>query len=102
MLIFEIMNSKVTRYSTEFKIKAVELSKLRENVNTVASELNITYETLQRWRKAYDDGKFEEGAPKYSLEQEEIMRLKRLLRDVTEERDILKKVVGIFSEKKDR
>jgi transposase len=96
------MNGKGTRYSTEFKIKAVELSKSRGNINTVASELNITYESLQRWRKAYDDGKFVEGSPKCSPEQEEIFQLKRLLRDVTEERDILKKVVGIFSEKKDR
>lgn len=96
------MNSKGRRYSTEFKIKAIELSKSRENVGTVASELNISYETLQRRRKAYEDGKFEEGSPKHSPEQEEIIRLKRLLRDITEERDILKKVVGIFSEKKDR
>lgn len=96
------MNSKGTRYSTEFKIKAVELSKSRNNLSRVASELNISYETLQRWHKAYDEGKFEENSRKYSPEQEEIIRLKRLLRDVTEERDILKKVVGIFSEKKDR
>jgi len=96
------MNSKGTRYSTEFKIKAVELSKSRNNLSTVASELNISYETLQRWHKAYAEGKFEKGAPNHSPEQEEIIRLKRLLRDVTEERDILKKVVGIFSEKKDR
>ena len=40
------MNGKGTRYSTEFKIKAVELSKSRGNINTVASELNITYESL--------------------------------------------------------
>lgn len=96
------MNSKGRRFSTEFKIKAVELSKSRENIGTVASELNISYETLHRWGKAYEDGKFEAGSPKHSPDQEEIIRLKRLLRDVTEERDILKKVVGIFSEKKDR
>ena len=96
------MNRKGTRYSTGFKIKAVELSKSRANINTVASELNIAYESLQRWRKAYDEGKFVEGLPKRSPEQEEIFQLKRLLSDVTEERDILKKVVSIFSEKKDR
>jgi len=38
--------------------------------------------------KAYYEGKFEENAQKHSPEQEEIIRLKRLLRDVTEERDI--------------
>jgi|GEM_PF-4151310 len=42
------MNSK----GTEFKIQAVELSKARNNLSTVASELNISYETLQRWCKA--------------------------------------------------
>lgn len=96
------MNSKGSHYSTEFKINAVELSKSRNNLSTVASELNIRYETLQRWHKAYDEGKFEENARKHSPEQEEIIRLKRLLCDVTVERDILKKVLRIFSEKKDR
>lgn len=46
------MNSKGTRYSTEFKIKALELSKSRNNLSTVASELDISYETLQRWAQS--------------------------------------------------
>lgn len=45
------MKSKGTRYSTEFKIKAVELSKSRNKLSTVASELNISHETLQFWTK---------------------------------------------------
>lgn len=40
------MNSKGRRYSTEFKIKAVELIKSRKNIGTLASELNISYETV--------------------------------------------------------
>ena len=44
------MNSKCRRYSSEFKIKAVELSKSRKNIG---SELNISYETLKRWLKTY-------------------------------------------------
>lgn len=96
------MSNKVIRYSTEFKIKAVELSKSRGNISSVSSELNVTYESLQRWRKAYESGKLIESSSKYSPEQEEIIQLRRLLRDITEERDILKKAVSIFSERKDK
>lgn len=96
------MSNKGIRYSTEFKIKAVELSKSRGNISSVSSELNVTYESLQRWRKAYESGKLIESSSKYSPEQEEIIQLRRLLRDITEERDILKKAVSIFSERKDK
>jgi len=83
------MKGKDTRYSREFKIKAVELIISRGNITTVASELNITYENLQCWCKAYDADKFVEELPKRLSKQEEIFQLKRLLRDVIEERDIL-------------
>ena len=96
------MSNKGIRYSTEFKIRAVELSKSRGNISSVSSELNVTYESLQRWRKAYESGKLIESSSKYSPEQEEIIQLRRLLRDITEERDILKKAVSIFSERKDK
>ena len=65
------MSNKGIRYSTEFKIKAVELSKSRGNISSVSSELNVTYESLQCWRKAYESGKLIESSSKYSPEQED-------------------------------
>lgn len=89
-------------YSREFKLKAVELSNSSGSVLRVANELGISYETLKRWKKDYNAGKFTSEGSNRTPEQEEIIRLRKALRDAIEERDILKKAVGIFSEKKDR
>ncbi|MES1182091.1 MAG: transposase [Flavobacterium sp.] len=93
-----------THYSKEFKLKAVELVIQRGNLLSVARELNIGKETLRNWKKAYASGKLtteSSGTKTRSEEQKELIRLKKQLYDVTLERDILKKAVGIFS-KSDR
>ena len=90
-----------TRYSKEFKLKAVELSNERGNVQQVGAELGINPETLRLWKKAVSSGKLtpESAAqekPK-SAEAMELALLKKELYEVTQERDILKKAVSIFS-----
>ena len=45
-----------TRYTKEFKLKAVELSYERGNVQQVGDELGINPETLRLWRKGVKDG----------------------------------------------
>jgi transposase len=64
----------------------------------VARDLGIRPDLLRRWRNAQErDGEKAfpgEGRPR----DEEMSRLRRELRRVTEERDILKKAVAIFSE----
>lgn len=93
------------RRTKEFKLKAVELSFERGNVSEVARELGINPEMLRQWRKAYKEGRLTaEGASKErprSNEEIEIQRLRKELYEVTQERDILKKAVSIFS-KSDR
>lgn len=95
-----------SRYSKEFKIKAVELSIERGNIQSVADELNVYVETLRLWRKAYKEGKLilseEDKAGKQKSKDElELAKLRKELYEVKLERDILKKAVGIFS-KNDR
>jgi len=88
-------------YSKEFKQKAVELSHVRGNVNDIARELGVRSELLYRWRRefALDPSLSFSGNVNKQLtpEAKEVARLKRELADVTMERDILKKAVGIFS-----
>jgi transposase len=98
------MRKERTHYSLEFKIKAVELSNQRGSLMSVAQELNISRETLKRWKQEYNAGKFNGDVPNAkirSAEQEEITRLKKALYESNLERDILKKAVSIFS-KSDR
>ena len=79
----------------------VELSKNRENLSELAAELGIRPELISRWRKEFlnkGEGSFPgHGKPKHTPEEAEIARLKKQLRDVEMERDILKKAISIFS-----
>ncbi len=88
-------------YSPSFKQKAVELSYAQGSVKQVCEELDIPYSVLHRWRsesKDYGKNSFPgRGKPKLTDEQKEIALLKRHLKDVSEENEILKKAVSIFS-----
>jgi transposase len=55
---------------------------------------------LQRWREQIDASADEAfpGRGKQTGDQEELRTLKRKLRDVTEERDILKKALAYFAD----
>lgn|ERR1700746_190049 len=94
-----------TRYSKEFKIKAVELWKQNGNVQATSEQLNVSHESLRQWIRAFNSGKLkvESGLIEKQKSKEEIEndRLRKELYEVKLERDILKKAVGIFS-KSDR
>lgn len=96
------MSKRKKNYTTEFKTKAVELSYARGNVVEVSKELGVPYSVLHRWRKEsseYGKNSFPgRGKPKLTDEQREIANLKKQLRDMKLERDILKKAISIFSE----
>lgn len=96
------MKKRNRSYSTSFKEKAVELSYSKNNVKQVSEELDIPYSVLHRWRKeskTYGKNRFPgRGKPKLTDEQKEIATLKRQLKDVSLENEILKKAVSIFSQ----
>ena len=99
------MKKRNRNYSTSFKQKAVELSYARGHVKQVCEELDIPYSVLHSWRRESQDyGKNSfpgRGIPKLTDEQKEIALLKKQLKDISEEHEILKKAVSIFS-KSDR
>ena len=96
---------KRRKYSKEFKIKAVELSNVRGNTKEIAMELGISAYLIYRWRRELEqhpDLAFSGNVIKQLTEdQKELEHLRKQLKDVTMERDILKKAVSIFS-KSDR
>jgi transposase len=92
------------KYSKEYKIKAVELSKQRGSMKAISDELGISAKNISRWNKEYESGKYSENyihSNSKSKEQLENIALRKALRDAELERDILKKALGIFS-KSDR
>ena len=95
------MKKRNRSYSLSFKQKAVELSIARGNVKQVCDELDIPYSVLHRWKKeseSYGKNSFPgRGKPKLTNEQKEIVELRKQLKGVSMENEILKKAVSIFS-----
>ena len=65
-------------------------------VAQVAHDLGLSPSVLWRWLKRY--GARTNGSRLTPDEHEELVRLRREVKRVTMERDILKKAVGIFSQ----
>lgn len=91
-----------TRFSKEFKIEVVRLLELGQKPPTqLALELGIQRNQLYKWqeqlKKAGSEAAFRGPGRKPLDAQDEIERLKRELRQVTEERDILKKAAAYFA-----
>lgn len=87
---------KRKKYSKEFKEDVLNMLKTGDKtVPVIAKELGIAEAMLYRWYKAKGGGNI--VGEKLSLQEKEIRELRSKLAEVTEERDILKKAVNIFS-----
>jgi transposase len=88
---------KIPPYSEEFRREAVRLLRTSgRSVPQLAKELGCSPTSLRNWaaQREVDEGK----APGLtSDEREELRRLRRELRTVTEEREILKKAAAFFA-----
>ena len=87
-------------YTSEFKEEAVRLAATSgKPVAQVARELGISDSAIHGWRRELADHGQEAfpGKGHQTQLEEEVRRLKRDLERVQQERDILKKVVSIFS-----
>jgi transposase len=95
-------NSRIRRtFTPQFKKEAVALLKQGRSATDVAQSLGITRSLLQRWKEQLDRKRPPEvfpGAGRRPLEAEEVVELRKKLRRVTEERDILKKALAFFAE----
>ena len=88
------------RYPEEFKIEAVKQVVDRGyRVVDVAQRLDVTTHSLYAWVKKYGPDSATHQAK--ADEAAEIKRLKKELRRVTEERDILKKAAAYFASHSD-
>ena len=87
-------------YPTEFRQQIVELVKAGGNPNQLAHEFGCHVTSITNWlRKAnvQGSGTRAAGAPLCTSEREELIRLRRQLRQVQQERDILAKATAWFA-----
>jgi transposase len=90
------------RYPKEFKIEAIRLMESGDKpISEIAMELGVKRTLLYRWRdQAKEKGDLafsgKMGRPK-TEELSELSRLRKELKEVTQERDILKKAAAYFA-----
>jgi transposase-like protein len=94
------MPTKRQKHTREYKIEAVRLS--RDGTRSVAETavaLGISADQLYRWRREFDD----DGVAAFAgngvvkAHDEELHRLRRENKRLTEERDFLKKTTAFFA-----
>ncbi len=89
-------NGKKKRFDKDFKISAVKMvTEGGHKAAEVARSLGIHPNVLYTWKRRYSENGNKAFPGKGHLT--ELVALRRKLREVEMERDILKKAVGIFS-----
>lgn len=93
------MERKRPSYTDQYKKEAVRLAReSQKSPRNIAREIGISESALRKWIKQanIDEGKGPEGALTTN-EREELSRLRREIRQVTLERDFLKKAASFFA-----
>ena len=94
------MSNPRRRYDREFKLEAVRLVNRGDKTQSqIARDLGVSANQLAHWRQqlSADPASAFPGKGHLKPADEELRRLRKELRDVTEQRDILKKAIAIFS-----
>ena len=88
-------------YPPEFRHKIIELVRSGRSGIDVAREFNISRQTLSNWLKQddLDSGRRNDGLT--TAEQAENARLRKRVRELEIERDILKKAAAWFAQETD-
>ncbi len=86
------------KYDNDFKVMIVELLKSGIKPKQLGEEYGLNPGMINRWKREFTSRSGDFSKKKVlSVESQELKALRKELRNVTIERDILKKAVSIFS-----
>jgi transposase len=86
------------QFTEEFKRDALRLlESSQKGVAAIASDLGIKPDQLYRWKREFQQPGKKSFTGKGNVRDEEMVRLRKECAELRMERDILKKVVTIFS-----
>ncbi len=89
-------------YTEEFRIEAVkQVTKNGYSIKDTAERLGVHPESLRSWIKRLESPKAIKKHKELDSSNEEIKKLQKELKRVTEERDILKKAAAYFANNPD-
>lgn len=77
------------KYDDQFKLNALKMVDNGQSVRSVAQSLGVNENLLHKWKNARN--------AHHSTAETEVLELRAKLRQVEQERDILKKALSIFS-----
>ena len=84
-------------YPDQFRREALELVRQGRSVPDVAESLGITAQSLRNWKRQdeRDRGQRDDGLA--SVEREELRELRKRVKRLEQERDILKRATALFA-----
>ena len=97
------MSKKRRQFDRAFKLEAIRLiSEDGRSATSVARDLGVSPNLLYRWKQQFLDnqGVAFVGTGNLTPDQAELRRLQVENADLREERDILKKAISVFSDRK--
>jgi len=89
--------AKVRTYPPEFRRKVLELARSGRSLSSIANEFQVSRQTIMNWQKQddLDAGRRTDGLT--TEESAEMTKLRRKVRELEMERDILKKAAAWFA-----
>jgi|SRR3954447_13614392 transposase len=84
-------------YPDQFRQEAVELVRSGRSVRDVAESLGVSQQTLRNWAKQVAVDRRERDNGLTSAEREELRELRKRVRRLEQERDILKHATAFFA-----
>lgn len=90
---------RISPYSPQFRMEAVQLVHTSgKSIRAVARDLGVPYESLRNW---VNQSREEQQEGLTACEREELKRLRKEVRVLQEEREILKKAAAFFAKEND-